>query len=65
MTIVNATGLDQYRVTGFPGNNCADHTYDVLSAYGVTGLPLLQFVPKPNEWFDLLIYGWDYFDGLS
>ena len=39
-----------YDVTG---NNCFDHTYDVITAYGIhwTKLPLKQVFPVPNEWF--------------
>jgi hypothetical protein len=51
--------LAGYSVIGFPGNNCADHTYGVLTEYGLKGLPLLQFHPSPNAWFDSL--EWDYF----
>ena len=42
-----------YAVTGIPGNNCADHAYDILKAYGVT-LPLLQLSPAPKKWFSKL-----------
>lgn len=34
------------------GNNCLDHTYAVLYAYGVKNLPLKQLHPAPNDWFD-------------
>ncbi len=54
-----------YRVVGLPGNNCADHSYDILAAYGVTGLPFLQALPGPNAWFQALIFGWDYFSDVS
>jgi hypothetical protein len=36
------------------GNNCADNTWDVLNAYGVPDLPLLQIHAAPNEWYDFL-----------
>lgn len=36
------------------GNNCADHVWRVMDAYGEVGLPLLQTHPSPNEWFALL-----------
>lgn len=49
-----------YRVAGLPGSNCADHAYDILAAYGVQGLILLQAVPGPNGWFDAHIFGWEY-----
>jgi hypothetical protein len=53
-----------YKVVGLPGNNCADHAYDVFSAYGVTGLVSLQVLPGPNAWFDAHIFGWDYLGKL-
>lgn len=34
------------------GNNCLDHTYAVLYAFGVKNLPLKQLHPAPNDWFD-------------
>jgi hypothetical protein len=37
------------------GNNCADHVWKVLEAYGEVGLPLLQTHPSPNEWFALVV----------
>ena len=47
------------------GNNCADHAYQIIEAYGVTGMPMLQFLPGPNAWFDAMLFGWDYFRDLS
>lgn len=32
-------------------NNCLDHVWRVLKAYGVDGLPFAQFHPAPNAWF--------------
>lgn len=34
--------------------NCMDDTYDVLRAYGITGLPLPCLDIIPNDWFDAL-----------
>lgn len=38
---------------GYAGltNNCLDHLWDVLAAYGVKDLPLAQLYPYPNQWF--------------
>ncbi len=36
---------------GALGNNCLDHTFRVLEAYGVKDLPWLQTHPSPNDWF--------------
>lgn len=33
------------------GNNCLDHVWRTLNAYGVKDLPLAQFHPAPNDWF--------------
>lgn len=33
------------------GNNCLNHVWDILKAYGVDDLPLAQFHPSPNDWF--------------
>lgn len=32
-------------------NNCLNHVWDILKAYGVDDLPLTQFHPSPNDWF--------------
>lgn len=32
------------------GNNCLDHVWDSLDAYGVEGLPWKQTHPSPNDW---------------
>jgi hypothetical protein len=44
----------RYRGYGLFGNNCLNHTYDVLEAYGVDKnrvMPWLQTRPAPNSWF--------------
>jgi hypothetical protein len=46
----NATKLAGYF---FIRNNCLDHAYHVLYAYGVQGLPWRQNHPSPNDWFAL------------
>jgi hypothetical protein len=33
------------------GNNCLDHVWRILDAYGDVGLPLAQTHPAPNDWF--------------
>jgi hypothetical protein len=33
------------------GNNCLDHVWKVLAAYGVKDLPWAQTHPSPNDWF--------------
>ena len=33
------------------GNNCLDHAFAVLEAYGVKDLPWKQTHPSPNDWF--------------
>ncbi len=35
------------------GNNCLDHTFRILEAYGVKGLPWPLNHGSPNEWFAL------------
>lgn len=34
-------------------NNCLDHVYKVLAAYGDQGMPWLQNHGAPNDWFAL------------
>lgn len=38
---------------GYAGlrNNCLDHSYQVLEAYGLKDLPWLQTHPAPSDWF--------------
>lgn len=36
-----------------PNRDCLDDTYDILTAYGVTSLPL-PIIAEPNLWFDLI-----------
>lgn len=47
--------IEQIKGRGYDviGNNCFDHTYDVLNYYGISwvNLPLKQTYPVPNEWF--------------
>ena len=33
------------------GNNCLDHAFAILEAYGVNDLPWKQTHPSPNDWF--------------
>jgi hypothetical protein len=40
------------------GNNCLDHVWGVLSAYGVKDLPWLQSHPSPSDWF--AVYNGEY-----
>ena len=35
---------------GFITDNCLDHVWDILSAYGIEGLPWRQNYPSPNDW---------------
>ena len=44
---------DATRTAGYTifTNNCMDHVYAVLEAYGIKGLPWKQNHPAPNEWF--------------
>lgn len=44
---------DEVMMKGFQGisNNCLDHTYQVLEAYGVKNMPWRQTNPTPNGWF--------------
>ena len=35
-------------------NNCLDHTWDILAAYGVRDLALAQMYPTPNQWFAMV-----------
>lgn len=37
------------------GNNCLDHTFKVLVAYGEDGIPWPSTHPSPNDWFAVLI----------
>lgn len=49
-----ATALDKKQCGyGFLTDNCLDHAWDILSAYGVVGMPLKQLHPSPNDWFAL------------
>lgn len=45
---------------GYAGlqNNCLDHTYKVLAAYGDEGMPWLDTHPAPNDWF--AVYNGEY-----
>ncbi|HEY1170991.1 MAG TPA: hypothetical protein VGH19_06430 [Verrucomicrobiae bacterium] len=47
---------EEIQMKGFQGisNNCLDHTYQVLEAYGIhwTKLPARQVFPFPNKWFN-------------
>jgi hypothetical protein len=40
------------------GNNCLDHVWRVLSAYGDPGLPFMQNHPSPNDWFAVFNGEW-------
>lgn len=40
------------------GNNCLDHVWHILAAYGEDGLPLAQTHPAPNDWF--AVYNGEY-----
>lgn len=44
---------DHQKAEGYTAlkNNCLDHAYEVLQAYGVDDLPWLQTHPAPNDWF--------------
>lgn len=42
------------------GNNCLDHTFRVLKAYGVQDLPWPLTHPSPNDWFAM--FNGQYFD---
>jgi len=47
---------EEIQMKGFQGvsNNCLDHTFQVLEAYGIhwTKLPVRQVFPFPNKWFN-------------
>ncbi|HLO03493.1 MAG TPA: hypothetical protein VK191_10310 [Symbiobacteriaceae bacterium] len=44
---------EHQQVEGYTGlrNNCLDHAYKILRAYGVDDLPWLQNHPAPSDWF--------------
>ncbi len=40
------------------GNNCMDHAYAILSAYGANGMEAPWWAVEPNTWFDQLSSSW-------
>lgn len=46
---------DDSRDRGYTGlgNNCLDHVWDILNAYGVADLPWTKTHPSPNDWFSV------------